>query len=145
MSETAATNPPLRYGTFSNPPFQCVHTSRYGFDETVARLKRGLNEEDLWLIHEIDPQALLRQAGIPISPARQLLFFHPRLMRQILTASPDAIIEAPLKLVALHLPDASVSVRHLAAADQFGRYPGLKDLASEFTDLFERLVSAVRD
>ncbi len=134
---------PLTYGDFVTPPFHHVHKATHSFDEVVSRLKKAIADEDMWLIHEIDPQGLLARGGITILPTRQLLFFHPRYMEQVLSIAPDAVIEAPLKLVVMTAPDGSVSVRHLDAASQFERYPGLDGLIEAFQPMFERLTSVV--
>lgn len=133
----------VSYGPFSDPAFHNIYVSQFDFDDTVKRLKAGLDAENLWLLHEIDPQAVLRRDNMVIPPARQLLFFHPRLMYRILTTCPDAIVEAPLKLVALQLSGGSVSVRHLDVADQFNRYAGLEELAIELADVYRRVLSHI--
>ena len=95
----------------------------------MVRLKQAIAEEDLWLIYEIDPQTILRRAGHGIPPTRQLLFFHPRFMTRLLAIDPNALIEVPLKLVVMQMPDGTVTVRHPRIDVLLGRYDGLKDLS----------------
>jgi uncharacterized protein (DUF302 family) len=141
MAEALA---PVDYATHVPPPaFQCVAPSRFPFDETVERLKRAIEAEDLWLIHEIDPQMLLQRGGFRIQPIRQLLFFHPRYMRRLLERDPNAVIEAPLKLVIAQSPDGAVTVRYINIDTSFARYPALTDLAAELTTICQRLVQSV--
>lgn len=140
MNAAEPHNESITYGTFRNPAFHNVCVSQFNFDDTVERLKAGLDAENLWLIHEIDPQALLQRDGMVIPPTRQLLFFHPRLMKRILNTCPDAIIEAPLKIVILQLADGAISVRHLEVADQFNRYADLSELAVDLADIYRRVL-----
>jgi len=127
-----------------HPAFQRVLDSPFVLDETVERLKRAMEEADVWLVHEINPQVLLKRGGFSIAGARQLLFFHPRYMVQILERDPSAVIEAPLKLVVMETPDARVTVRCLDVAAQFARYPTLTELGRQLDGLCQRLLGVLR-
>ncbi len=129
--------------TASSPPFQAVVTSTLDFEGTLARLKQGIEAADLWLIQEIDPRMLLRRGGYLIAPARQLLFFHPRYVVRLLAADPAAVVEIPLKLVVLQMPDGSVTVRHADVRAQLDRYPGMQALADELATISARLLASV--
>ncbi|GAA0707640.1 DUF302 domain-containing protein [Dokdonella soli] len=136
----------IRYATPSTQPgFQREAVSALSFDDTLAQLKQRLAAEDLWLIHEIDPQKLLQRAGHEMGPARQLLFFHPRYMLRLLATDPAALIEAPLKLALLESPDGTVRLRWfdpLASLDRYG-HPDLRTLAREFHTLYARLLDGI--
>jgi uncharacterized protein (DUF302 family) len=109
----------------------------------VTALKAAIESADLWLLHEIDPQALLRRGGIAIGPARQLLFFHPRYMKRLLDAEPAAILEAPLKF-ALLTDAAGVVVRWYDPVRTFRRYGNvaLDALAAELSALCSRIIDS---
>ena len=151
MSEPAVDKPlqPLAYGKVDAPHGQHLATSALSFNETVVRLKRALQDQDLWLIHEIDPRMLLRLGGYDIPATRQLLFFHPRYMARLLSAVPAAIVEAPLKLVVMQTPAGSdtqagaVCVRCPDPRALFGRYNGLAALGEELSSLCIRLLNTV--
>ncbi|HWX65663.1 MAG TPA: DUF302 domain-containing protein [Rhodanobacter sp.] len=133
----------VSYAPASSPPFQAVVTSTLDFEGTLARLKQGIEAADLWLIQEIDPQMLLQRGGYLIAPARQLLFFHPRYVVRLLAADPAAVVEVPLKLVVLQMPDGSVTVRHADVRAQLDRYPGMQVLAEELAAVSARLLASV--
>jgi uncharacterized protein (DUF302 family) len=135
----------VTYGSPAPPEFQHVVISALSFDATVDRLKRALQEHDLWLIQEIDPQMLLQRGGYHIYPTRQLLFFHPRYMARLLALDPNALIEAPLKLVVMQTPDGKVTVRFMAFEMTFGRYDTLTELTKELATLCQRLVQTVTE
>ena len=103
------------------------------FERVVADLKSAIVGAGLWVLQEIDPQALLHRDGLEIGNARQVLFFHPRLMKRLLEADSAALIEAPLKMAVLEMSDAEISVRCLDPVDAFGRYGNraLMQLGSE--------------
>jgi uncharacterized protein (DUF302 family) len=54
---------------------------------------------------------LLQRGGNAIGAARQLLFFHPRLIVRLLAANPAALLEAPLKVAVIEPPSGVVTVR----------------------------------
>ena len=136
---------PVLYADPQTPNSEASHgeMSRLSFEDTLATLKVAIETEGLWLLHEIDPQMLLKRGGFQIHPARQLLFFHPRYVVRIMEINPSALIEAPLKIAVLELPDGSVLLRHQDVAAGFERYPGLAALGTELAELCERVVATV--
>jgi uncharacterized protein (DUF302 family) len=126
-----------------DPPGQRTALSRLPFEETLARLREAIQAVDLWIIHEIDPQALLKRGGFAILSTRQVLFFHPRYLVRLLERDPSALVEVPLKLVVMEQPDGTVVLRHPDAASAFSRYAGLEELGAEFSALYRRLLAEV--
>lgn len=143
MNAAQETLAAVAYAPAPVPPFQIEVASTLDFDATVARLKQALAEQDLWLIAEIDPRMLLARGGYAIRATRQLLFFHPRYMVRLLGADPNALVEAPLKLVVMQLADGSVSVRCTDAEAAFGRYTHLGALAAELATCCRTLLLSV--
>jgi len=142
MPETL--QPTIRYAEPSPVrPFQRAAMSRLSFEETLAQLKAAILAEDLWLIHEIDPCLLAARGGFGILPARQLLFFHPRYLVRLLETDPGALLEAPLKIAVLALPDGTIMVRMPYPVAVFERYPGLSGLGEELGVICERLLATV--
>ncbi len=124
--------------------FQRSVTCACPLPDVVARLGEAIEAADLWVLHEIDPQALLHKGGYAIGPARQILFFHPRLMARLLAADPAALIEAPMKFAVLELPDGPVTLRWNDPAAAFARYgnAALAELGQELASLSERIAAA---
>ncbi len=120
-----------------------VH-SAHAFDETVDMLKSAIEEQNLMVIHEINPQQMLRMVGVRTGGMKQILFFHPRYMRQILETDRNAGIEPPLKVLAMEAPNGSVMVRYVDPVYQFGRYTGLDEIAVELKGIVETIVAAVQ-
>ncbi len=71
------------------PDFQVTVRSAHGFDETLARLKQAIEGENLMVVHEINPQQMLRMVGVRTGGMRQIIFFHPRYMKQIIESNPN--------------------------------------------------------
>ena len=143
MSGMATLLTNVEYAKASSPPLQSVVVSVLDFEATVARLKEAITEMDLWLINEVNPQILLERGGYAIQPARQLFFFHPRYLVRLLGADPAALVEVPLKLVVLQMPDGSVTVRHNHVKELLSRYRGMSELAGELAEISFKLVAAI--
>jgi uncharacterized protein (DUF302 family) len=135
---------PIRLGgPAQNLASATATVSRLPFQETIAHLKGAIESEELWLIHEIDPQLLLGRAGYSSLGLRQLLFFHPRYLVQLLEADPRALVEVPLKLVVLELPDGKVAVSRPEILVSIGSYSKMGALAGELDGICKRLVSTI--
>ena len=126
------------------PDYIVTVRSAHAFDETVDMLKSAIEEQNLMVIHEINPQQMLRMVGVRTGGMRQILFFHPRYMRQILETDRSAGIEPPLKVLAMEGPDGSVMVRYVDPEYQFGRYTGLDEIAVELKGIVEAIVAVVQ-
>ncbi|TYO66770.1 DUF302 domain-containing protein [Bradyrhizobium hipponense] len=108
--------------------FQRAIATSSPFETVIETVRTVLREADIWIIHEIDPQMLLKCGGYIIARTRQILFFHPHYMVRLLGADPAALLEAPLKIVVMEDADA-VTVRWPAPAQLFDRY-GHDELAA---------------
>ena len=127
------------------PDFLITVPSAYGFDETLDRLRQAIEGENLMVLHEINPQQMLRMVGVRTGGMRQILFFHPRYMKRIIETNRNAAIEPPLKLVAMEMPDGKVMVRYIDPPYLFGRYDGLEEIGRELKGVVETVVAAVQD
>ncbi|WP_164732272.1 DUF302 domain-containing protein [Flagellimonas oceanensis] len=73
------------------------------FGQLYGALKKRIVEHGFLLLHEIDTQAIVAKHGVRIAPLRQLLFFHPNYIAEIMANDPLAINDIPLKLVLCQL------------------------------------------
>lgn len=127
--------------------FQHARITTLPFEAVLARLRQAIQAAGLWVLHEIDPQSVLRRGGYEIDPARQILFFHPDLMVRLLQANPAALLEAPLKLAVVQLPDSTVTIRWHDPAAAFNRYDSalLSELGQELASRCDQIVTAVQE
>ena len=134
---------PARGQEMTPPPeFLVTQRSAYDFDETLSRIRRAIEAENLMVVHEINPQQMLRMVGVRTGGMRQVLFFHPRYMKQIMETNRNAGIEPPLKVLVMESPNG-VMVRYEDPVHQFQVYRGLGALSEELRGIFERVVAAV--
>lgn len=116
-----------------------THESKYDFENTLVSIRRGIEDSGLWIIAEINPQLLAAKAGYGIAPARQILFFHPRYLKKLLEANPDALIEIPLKVTIMEKPGGKVALRFSDTESIFKMYPELSELGCELSELVNTL------
>jgi len=74
-------------------------TLQQPFGQVYDTLKKRIVAHGFLLLHEIDTQAIVAKHGVTIPQLRQLLFFEPKYIAQIMENDPLAINDIPLKLV----------------------------------------------
>lgn len=73
--------------------------SRFGFADTVARLRLEIERRKLTLFIAIDQQVEAERAGLPLRPTTLLIFGSPAAGTRVMQASPEAAIDLPLKIL----------------------------------------------
>jgi uncharacterized protein (DUF302 family) len=73
--------------------------SAYPLDETIIRLKKDIAAKGIRFFQEIDQHKLAAEAGIKVLPSTLLVFGNPPLGTQFLTASPQAGLDWPVRLL----------------------------------------------
>ena len=136
----------LNFGAsgFEADAFQRSRATQRPFAEVVASLRREIETAGMKVLHEIDPQAALRGIGEEIGGCRLLFFFHPALVARLLRTEWPAMVEAPLKLLVIELPDGTTSVRMADPGAAFARYgnPALAAFGAELAAQCDRVVAA---
>ena len=125
------------------PDFHVLTKSKYDFSDTVELLKTSIEEQNLMVINEVDPQKMLRLVGVRTKGMRQIFFFHPRYMKRIYETNKQASIEPPLKFVVMEMPDGKVMVRYIRPTYKFNPYIGLDKLAAELDELVAMIAKSV--
>lgn len=113
------------------------------FETALSQARTAITDNGFLLLHEINPQAILASQQIEIGPVRQLLFFHPVYMKQLLDQDPTAVIEVPLKLV-LRATDKGTTLSYFHPTTHFQGYEGLDTLGKELHVKVELIVAQLR-
>ena len=129
--------------TMQAPDFHVLTKSKYDFSDTVELLKASIEEQNLMVINEVDPQKMLRLVGVKTKGMRQIFFFHPRFMKQIYETNKQASIEPPLKFVVMEMPNGKVMVRYIRPSYKLSPYMGLNDLAKELDKITAVIAKSV--
>ena len=127
------------------PAFLTTVQSSRSFDATVNILTQAIEGENLMLVHEINAQQMLRMVGVRTGGMKQLLYFHPRFMQQIIETNRNGGIVPPLKILVMERPDGGVMVRYHDPEALFSSYQGLAGVAQELKGITERVVASVRE
>ena len=80
------------------------------FDEAYGMIKKRIVEEGFLLLHEINTQEIVAKYGVDIPALRQLLFFEPKYIAQIMDLDPLAINDIPMKIVLRDLEENGTSI-----------------------------------
>ena len=73
--------------------------SAYPFNETVERLKQDIAAKGIKFFDQIDQSKLAADAGIALKPSVLLVFGNPPLGTQFITASANAGLDWPVRLL----------------------------------------------
>ena len=125
------------------PEFHVLTKSIYDFSDTVELLKASIEEQNLMVINEVDPQKMLRLVGVKTKGMRQIFFFHPRYMKRIYETNKQASIEPPLKFVVMEMTSGKVMVRYIRPSYKFNPYMGLDEIAKELDELAAMIAKSV--
>jgi len=125
----------VTYGEFGSSavPLQHIRKSTLPHDEVAKRVRRAVEAADLWVLGEVDAQALVKRGGYGIGGALQILAFHPRFLVRILEEDSSALLGAPIKFAILALDNETVAITWINQAAAFARYdrPALIRLGEE--------------
>ncbi len=127
------------------PAFLTTVQSSRSFDATVDVLTQAIESENLMVVHEINAQQMLRMVGVRTGGMKQILYFHPRFMQQIIETNRNGGIVPPLKILVMERPDGGVMVRYHDPEALFSSYQGLEGVAQELKGITERVVASVRE
>lgn len=110
------------------------------FGQVYSTLKQRITDHGFLLLHEIDTQAIVAKHGITIPPLRQLLFFEPKYIAQIMAGDPLAINDIPLKLV---LQEVDAQTTQLSFKNPVGSLQGYGLDPTMATELLDRVQGIV--
>ncbi len=106
--------------------------SQYTLEETVIRIKADIAEKGITFFTEINQQDLADGAEISLNPSVLLIFGNPPLGVQFLTASPQAGLDWPVRMLVFEDDEGTVWVAYTDFAYIGDRYD-LKDRDQQLT------------
>jgi uncharacterized protein (DUF302 family) len=117
--------------------------SKYNFGETVDILQGAIEEQNLMVIHVIDGQRMLRMAGKETGGMKQIFYFHPKYMKRVMEANKDAMIQIPLKLIVMEMPNGKTAVRYFMPSTILNEYTGEEKIAEELDELISIILGEI--
>ncbi|MDF0705742.1 DUF302 domain-containing protein [Flagellimonas okinawensis] len=111
------------------------------FEQLYGALKKRIVEHGFLLLHEIDTQAIVAKHGVRIAPLRQLLFFHPKYIAEIMANDPLAINDIPLKMVLHQLDDTTTQLSFKNPVGSLQDYGLQPEMAAELLEQMQGILS----
>lgn len=104
------------------------------FEETINTLKSNIVTNGFLVLHEINTTEILSKHGIKIAELRQLLFFHPDFMNDVLKIDHLLVNEVPLKFVirSIDLNETCISISN--PLETMSDYSGAETLAAKLLE-----------
>ncbi|HVI47300.1 MAG TPA: DUF302 domain-containing protein [Chitinophaga sp.] len=114
------------------------------FEPLLQAAREAIQQEGFLLIQEINPQAILAAHNMHIPPVRQLLYFHPDYMKEIIDKDPAAVIEAPLKLVLRETGATETTIHAFHPSIHFEGYKNLASLSATLATKTNNILAALQ-
>ncbi|MCA0959564.1 DUF302 domain-containing protein [Muricauda ruestringensis] len=111
------------------------------FGQVYKTLKQRIVDHGFILLHEIDTQAIVAKHGVRIAPLRQLLFFEPKYIAQIMENDPLAINDIPLKLVLHQLDETTTQLSFKNPVHSLQDYELKPEMAAELLERVQGILS----
>jgi uncharacterized protein (DUF302 family) len=105
--------------------------SAYPLPETVERLKKDIAAKGIKFFDEIDQAKLAADSGIKLNPSVLLIFGNPPLGTQFITASANAGLDWPVRLLVFANDNGEVWTAYTDFA-WIARRHGIKNRAEQF-------------
>jgi len=99
------------------------------FDVTLGKLNANIIANGFMILHEINTTEILSRNGIKIEELRQVLFFHPSYMKDVLSIDYLLVNEVPLKFVIRSIKHNETSISILNPLESMKDYNGAEKLA----------------
>jgi uncharacterized protein (DUF302 family) len=126
------------------PEGRVMVKSKYGYDETVSRLKQAITDQNMMVVFTADHQAMLKMVGKETKGMLTIEFFHPRYGKTIFETNHAAGIEVPLRLVVME-GDMGTMVSYNRPSYVFGKYKGLEGLGRELDGVLQKITATVAE
>jgi uncharacterized protein (DUF302 family) len=123
-------------------PGRVMAMSKYGFDETVSRVKQAIEGQQMMVVFTADHQAMLQMVGLQTKGMVGIEFFHPRYGKVIVQNDHAAGLDIPLRLVVME-GDMGTMLTYEKPSHTFAKYPKLKKLGEELDGVLATIQAAV--
>ncbi|MBI2455682.1 MAG: DUF302 domain-containing protein [candidate division NC10 bacterium] len=123
-------------------PGRVMAMSKYGFDETVSRVKQAIEGQQMMVVFTADHQAMLQMVGLQTKGMAGIEFFHPRYGKVIVQNDHAAGLDTPLRLVVME-GDMGTVLTYEKPSHTFAKYPKLKKLGEELDGVLAAIQASV--
>jgi uncharacterized protein (DUF302 family) len=118
--------------------------SKFNFDDTVSKIKAGIEAHQMMILLTPDHQQMLAMVGLQTKPMMTIEFFHPRYGKTIFQNDGRAALEVPLRIAIMENEQGQVMYQYNRPSYVFSRYNSLGDLGKELDKTMEEIVGEVK-
>jgi len=121
--------------------------SKYGFQDTQARLEAVLKEKGMTVFAKIDHADGAQKAGLKMQPATVTIFGNPKGGTPFMVASPESAIDFPLKALVWENDAGKVFMSYTALASIVERHKikGQDELSKKLDGLLTAIAKATTE
>jgi len=116
--------------------------SKYGYDETVSRVKQAIEGQQMMVLFTADHQQMLSMVQVKAPPMSTIEFFHPRYGKRIFEGNREASPEIPLRILVME-GDKGAMVTWVKPSTTIGKYKGLESLGTELDSTLQQIATSV--
>lgn len=113
------------------------------FEEALGIIKMNIVSNGFLILNEINTTEILAKHGIQIGELKQLLFFHPTYMKDVLEIDPLLVNEVPLKFVVRSISHSDTSVSIQNPIKTMNDYKGADLLANKLLDKVQLIMNQI--
>jgi len=117
--------------------------SKLNFNDALGKIEEAISKNNLIIMDDINGQAMIKMAGKKIPPMHQIIFFHPKYMREVYESNPMAGIVVPLKIIIMERNNKTI-IRYFKPSTLFKPYKGTKKVAEELDKLMNNIIKTVK-
>ncbi len=133
----------MKPGSKTLPDGSTIVMTKLPFFDALGKVKQAISKENLMVLEDIDGQAMLKLAGMSIPPMHQIIFFHPRLMRELYEANKMATIVAPLKIIVME-KKGKTAIRFFKPSVLLKPYEGTQKVAKQLDSIMNKIVESIQ-
>ncbi|NVO10814.1 MAG: DUF302 domain-containing protein [Bacteroidales bacterium] len=111
------------------------------FDEAINNLRSKITANGFLVLHEINTTEILSKHGIIIDELRQILFFHPKYMKDVLSIDPLLVNEVPLKIVVRSISGDKISLSIANPTESMSDYNNSQILSAELLEKINQILA----
>lgn len=123
-----------------------VHETAYGYEELIDRLKQAVKANGMGVVTQAGPTGAAKARGIDIPGNRIIGVFNNKHAVEMLNASVNAMIEAPVRFYVTENPDGTATLSYKTPSHVFAPYeadsPDVAMIAAELNAKFALIAIA---
>ncbi|GBC81586.1 hypothetical protein HRbin10_00698 [bacterium HR10] len=121
-----------------------VVKSKNSFADTVSRLKKAIEQNQMMVLFEANHKNMLAMIGVQSKNSVTILFGRPQMGAMLMGAEPKAALEMPMRIAVRELDNGEVVVLYYRPSYLLSHYknPKLAAVGQQMDGMVQKLVDA---